>query len=146
MNAPALTFRARPARLRVIEPAPTFPCALEPMSDDEVDDIACRSEIAHEMRLAAHGRHPVFAGALNCAADALTASNDICVRVMLDVLPLHCTARRLFVAFVDALTARDFMLVTDALDAWERSGEMEPALWVLTGEAIDGADISEVMS
>ena len=54
--------------------------------------------------------------------------------IMLDVLPLHCTARRLFVAFVDALTARDFVLVTDALDAWERSGEMEPALWVLTGE------------
>lgn len=134
MNAPALTFRPAPARLRAIEPAPTFPCALDPMSDDEVDDIACRSQVAGEMRLTAHGKHPVFAGALNAAADALTASNDHCVRVMLDVLPLHCTARRLFVAFVDALTARDFVLVTDALDAWERSGEMEPALWVLTGE------------
>jgi len=49
-------------------------------------------------------------------------------------LPLHCTARRLFVALCEAITARDFVLVTDALDAWERSGEMEPALWVLTGE------------
>jgi len=134
VNAPALTFRPAPARLRALDPAPTFPCALEPMSDDAIDDIACRSEIANEMRRCAHGRPYVFAGALNNAADALTASNDHCVRVMLDVLPLHCTARRLFVAFVDALTARDFVLVTDALDAWERSGEMEPALWVLTGE------------
>jgi len=142
VNAPALTFRAHPARLRALEPAPTFPCALEPMSDDEVDDIACRSQVAGEMRLAAHGKHPVFAGALNCAADALTASNDHCVRVMLDVLPLHCTARRLFVAFVDALAARDFVLVTDALDAWERSGEMEPALWVLSGECSTGEVVS----
>jgi hypothetical protein len=41
VNAPALTFRARPARLRAIEPAApcAFPCALDPMSDDEVDDI-----------------------------------------------------------------------------------------------------------
>lgn len=143
MNAPALTFRPAPARLRALEPAPSFPCALEPMSDD---DIACRSQVAGEMRLTAHGRHPVFAGALNCAADALTSSNDHAVRVFLDVLPLHCTARRLFVALCEAIAARDFVLVTDALDAWERSGEMEPALWVLTGGASDGADISEVAS
>ena len=71
MNAPALTFRpsdatARPARLSIAPAAPrAFPSALEPMSDDEVDDIACRSEVAREMRLAAHGAHPVFAGALN---------------------------------------------------------------------------------
>ncbi len=136
MNAPALTFRARPARrLRALDPAPTFPCALEPMSDDAIDDISCRSEIAHEMRLAAHGRPHAFAGALNCAADALTSSNDAGVRLFLDVLPLHCTARRLFVALCDAITARDFVTVTDALDAWERSGEMEPALWMLTGDA-----------
>lgn len=154
MNAPALTFRpsdatARPARLSIAPPPPhcdcAFPSALEPMSDDEVNDIACRSEVAREMRLAAHGAHPVFAGALNCAADALTSNNNHAVRVMLDVLPLHCTARRVFVAFVEALVARDWTTVTEALDAWERSGEMEPALWVLTvltGETGKGEVVS----
>lgn len=136
MSAPAsatFTLRApspRPARLR-IAPCP-FPAALDPMSDDAIDDIACRSQVAEEMRLTAHGRHPVFAGALHSAADALTSSNDHATRVFLDALPLHCTARRLFVALCEAIAARDFVTVTEALDAWERSGEMEPALWVLT--------------
>ena len=148
MNAPALILRpadrpTRPARLSIAPAAPcAFPSALEPLSDDEINDIACRSEVAREMRLAAHGAHSVFAGALNCAADALTSNNDHAVRVMLDVLPLHCTARRVFVAFVEALVARDWTTVTEALDAWERSGEMEPALWVLTGETGKGEVVS----
>ena len=55
-------------------------------------------------------------------------------------------AEHLDVVIGDALAAGDWVTVTDALDAWERSGEMEPALWVLTGDASDGADIREVAS
>ena len=145
MNAALIIRTATPSlarrplhSLRALPPV----APLCPLSDDEVDDIACRSEVAREMRLSAEGAHASYAAALRGAADALTGSDDRAARVYLDVLPLHCGARRLFVAFCIAIADRDWCTVTEALDAWERSGEMESALWVLTGETGKGEVVS----
>jgi hypothetical protein len=122
--------------LRSLQPLRALPpvAPLCPLSDDEVNDIACRSEVAREMRLGAEGAHAPYAAALRGAADALTSSDDRAARVYLDVLPLHCGARRLFVAFCVAIADRDWCTVTEALDAWERSGEMDAAMAVLSGD------------
>ena len=115
------------------------------LDDDAVNDIVCRQQVAREMRLSAQGADIVTGATLARAADALTGNDDTAARAEVSSLP-SSTLRTLLLAFCDALAAGDWVTVTDALDAWERSGEMEPAMWVLTGDASDGADIREVAS
>ena len=115
------------------------------LDDDAVNDIVCRQQVAREMRLSAQGADIVTGATLARAADALTGNDDTAARADVSSLP-SSTLRTLLLAFCDALAAGDWVTVTDALDAWERSGEMEPAMWVLTGDASDGADIREVAS
>ena len=115
------------------------------LDDDAVNDIVCRQQVAREMRLSAQGADIVTSATLARAADALTGNDDTAARAEVSSLPAS-TLRTLLLAFCDALAAGDWVTVTDALDAWERSGEMEPAMWVLTGDASDGADIREVAS
>lgn len=115
------------------------------LDDDAVNDIVCRQQVAREMRLSAQGADFVTGATLARAADALTGNDDTAARAEVSSLP-SSTLRTLLLAFCDALAAGDWVTVTDALDAWERSGEMEPAMWVLTGDASDGADIREMAS
>ena len=115
------------------------------LDDDAVNDIVCRQQVAREMRLSAQGADIVTSATLARAADALTGNDDTAARAEVSSLPAS-TLRTLLLALCDAIAGCRWCDVTDALDAWERSGEMEPALWVLTGDASDGADIREVAS
>lgn len=115
------------------------------LDDDAVNDIVCRQQVAREMRLSAQVADLVTSATLARAADLVTSNDDTRARAEVSSLP-SSTLRTLLLAFCDALAAGDWVTVTDALDAWERSGEMEPAMWVLTGDASDGADIREVAS
>ena len=115
------------------------------LDDDAVNDIVCRKQVAREMRLSAQGADIVTGATLARAADALTGNDDTRARADVSSLPAS-TLRTLLLALCDAIAGCRWCDVTDALDAWERSGEMEPALWVLTGDASDGADIREVAS
>ena len=127
------------------------------LDDDAVNDIVCRQQVAREMRLSAQGADfvtsatlargadLVTSATLARAADLVTSNDDTRARAEVSSLP-SSTLRTLLLAFCDALAAGDWVTVTDALDAWERSGEMEPAMWVLTGDASDGADIREMAS
>ena len=115
------------------------------LDDDAVNDIVCRQQVAREMRLSAQGADIVTGATLARAADALTGNDDTAARAEVSSLPAS-TLRTLLLALCDAIAGCRWCDVTDALDAWERSGELEPALWVLTGDASDGADIREVAS
>ena len=106
------------------------------LDDDAVNDIVCRQQVAREMRLSAQGADIVTSATLARAADLVTSNDDTRARAEVSSLP-SSTLRTLLLAFCDALAAGDWVTVTDALDAWERSGEMEPAMWVLQGETYE---------
>ena len=106
------------------------------LDDDAVNDIVCRQQVAREMRLSAQGADIVTGATLARAADALTGNDDTAARAEVSSLP-SSTLRTLLLALCDAIAGCRWCDVTDALDAWERSGEMEPALWVLQGETYE---------